>query len=69
MDKALEIRRNARRVERVQEFVLAPLPTPSEQMLKLPGVREWWNQMVLTRERDVQSINRLITSLTATSVK
>lgn len=66
MGNPLQVSRTARRNDRVKEFILSPLPNPPEQMMKLPGVREWWDQMVLTRERDVQSISRLITSLTET---
>lgn len=62
-DKDLALSRRSLRRDQVLELHLAPLPVPPEAMLKLPGVREWWEQMMLARERDQQALHRWANNL------
>jgi hypothetical protein len=59
MSKANELSRRSLRTDRVIELSLAPWPDPPPNMMKLPGVSEWWAQMKLARERDIQSLHGL----------
>jgi hypothetical protein len=63
MSKANELSRRALRHDQPLALEFAPWPDPPPNMMKLPGVSEWWAQMRLARERDVQAIQRLILNL------
>jgi len=63
MSKAIELSRRSLRRDQVLEIHFSPLPEPPQQMLKLPGVREWIDQMKLMRQRDVQALERMVTNL------
>jgi hypothetical protein len=63
MSKAIELSRRSLRRDQVLEIHFSPLPEPPQQMLKLPGVREWIDQMKLMRQRDVQALERMVANL------
>lgn len=56
MAVSVDIRRLALQRTRVTEIHLAPLPEPPVALLRIPGVADWWKQMLATRERDQQQI-------------
>lgn len=62
----LDISRKSLRRDQVLEVHFLPWPEPPPNMMKLPGVADWWNQMKLARERDVQSLHRLVNNLSLT---
>lgn len=64
---ATDLSRKSLRRDQVLEIHFDQLPEPSPNMMKLPGVAEWWAQMKLTRERDVQALHRLINNLQVSS--
>lgn len=63
MATAKDISRKSLRRDQVLEVHFMPWPEPPPNMLKLPGVAEWWNGMKLARERDTQALHRLINNL------
>jgi hypothetical protein len=63
MSTAKDIRRLALRTDQVLEIHLSDWPSPPPALLKIPGVVDWWNQMKLSRERDVLAIQRLVNNL------
>ncbi len=60
---ATDLSRKSLRRDQVLEIHFAPLPEPPPQMMKLPGVSEWWSQMKLIRERDIQVFHRMVNNL------
>lgn len=60
---AIDLSRISLRQDQILELHWSPLPEPPPNMMKLPGVAEWWAQMKLARERDVQSFHRLVVNL------
>lgn len=56
----INVERLAQQKIRVTEVHLSGLPDIPPSLLKFPGVKEWWNQMKLMRERDQEAFNRLI---------
>lgn len=48
------------RTDQVLEVHFDRYPEPPPEMLKLPGVRSWWEQMKVMRERDIQSLHRFV---------
>lgn len=63
MSKAQTLSRTSLRRDQILEVHFAPLPEPPPEMLKLPGVSQWWERMKLSRERDVQALHSLINNL------
>lgn len=63
MGDAKQLSRTSLRRDQVIEIHFAPWPDPPQEMLKLPGVAKWWDLMKLGRERDTQSIQRLVNNL------
>lgn len=64
---ATDLSRKSLRRDQVLEIHFAPLPEPPPNMMKLPGVADWWAQMKLTRERDVQVFHRMVNNLQISS--
>lgn len=63
MSKEQTLSRMSLRQDQVLEFKMDRLPKPPDNMMKLPGVSPWWQQMELSRERDTQAIYRLVNNL------
>jgi len=63
MGDALQLSRTSLRRDQVLEIHFAPWPDPPANMMKLPGVQEWWNQMKLCRERDIQTMQRMVNNI------
>ena len=63
MPTSAQVSRIALRRDQILEVQFSPWPEPSPQMLKLPGVQEWWNEMKLARERDINTLQKLINNL------
>lgn len=63
MGDATQLSRKALRRDQLLELHFADWPEPPEQMLKLPGVKDWWDKMKLARERDIQAFHRLVNNL------
>lgn len=59
----LQLRRLSLRKDQILEVQFGPWPDPPEQMLRLPGVQTWWNEMKLARERDINTMHKLINNL------
>lgn len=51
----------------VTEAELAPLPPIPDALLKIAGVSAWWEEMKLTRERDKETLYRLMLTRSGTS--
>lgn len=45
----------------------APMPDPPERLIRLPGMAEWFEQLKLMRERDIETIKRLILTKTGST--
>lgn len=63
MGDATALSRKSLRPDQILELHLTPFPDPPPEMMKLPGVAAWWQQMRLTRERDMQALHRLVNNL------
>lgn len=44
----------------VTDVNLVPLPEPPERLMRLPGMAEWVAELKLMRERDRETLQRLI---------
>ena len=60
MGDARQLSRIALRQDSVLTFRLEPLPEPPEEMLKLPGVKMWYERLKLMRERDIRAITDVV---------
>lgn len=60
MGDARQLSRLSLRTDQILELHFTPLPEPPPEMMKLPGVRSWFEQLKIMRERDVQALNRLV---------
>lgn len=58
-----DLSRLSLRRDQILELHFDKMPTPSEAMLKLPGVRDWWQAMQLHDERRIQAFHRLVNNL------
>jgi hypothetical protein len=67
MNKATVLSQRSLRRDQVLEIHFSPLPEPPPEMMKLPGVRAWFEQMKLMRDRDIQSFHRLVNNLQISS--
>ena len=63
MPTSLQVSRIALRKDQVLEIQWTPWPEPPPEMIKLPGVREWWQAMRTARDRDIASLQRLVNNL------
>lgn len=43
------------------------MPEPPPEMMKLPGVRQWFEQLKLMRDRDTQCFQRMVNNLQISS--
>ena len=66
-DKQRALSRISLRKDQVLEIHFTPLPEPPAEMMKLPGVRTWIEQLKLMRERDTQALQRLVNNLQVSS--
>lgn len=60
---AQQLSRTALRRDQILEVQFSPWPEPPPEMLRLPGVQTWWNEMKLVRERDITTFKKLINNL------
>ncbi len=67
MGNATELSRKSLRRDQLLELHFSVWPEPPPEMLKLPGVAKWWNEMKLARERDVQAFHRFVNNLQISS--
>lgn len=63
MGNARELSRRSLRAGQVTEVLLDRLPVPPPEMLKLPGMAKWMEDMRLLRERDIQAFHRFMTDI------
>lgn len=63
MSVATDLSRKSLRKDQVLEIHFSPIPEPPPEMMKLPGVRAWFEQLKLMRERDTQSFQRMVNNL------
>lgn len=63
MGDARALSRQSLRSDQILEFNFDKMPEPPPQMMKLPGVAEWFNSLRLMRERDSQAFYRLVNNL------
>jgi hypothetical protein len=67
MGDALELSRRSLRAGQVKEVLLDRLPDAPPEMLKLPGVAKFIDNMKLARERDIQAFHRFMNDITAST--
>lgn len=58
-----DLSRIARRRDQVLEVQFAPLPELPPQLLRIPGMLEFYTSLKLTRERDIQTFQNIINNL------
>jgi len=58
-----QLSRIALRKDQILEVQFTNWPEPPPEMLRLPGVQTWWNEMKLCRERDINTMQKLINNL------
>lgn len=63
MSKATDLSRRSLRRDQLLEIHLSPMPDPPPEMMRLPGVRQWIEQLHLMRQRDIQALQRLVANL------
>ena len=59
MGDARQLSRLAVRADLIREIQLNRLPEPPPEMLKLPGVKLWYEAMVHLRTQDIEAFSRL----------
>lgn len=64
--KEKQLARISLRDDQVLEIHFDRIPEPSPEMLKLPGVAEWWSAMRLWDERRTQAFHRMVTRIQQT---
>lgn len=63
MGDARELSRRALRAGQVTEVLLDRLPLAPPEMMKLPGVAKFMEDMKLARERDIQAFHRFMADI------
>lgn len=63
MPPAVDLSRKALRRDQILSIQFAPWPEPPPEMMRLPGVRQWWQDMTLARDRDIQTMFRMVNNL------
>lgn len=63
-----DLSRISLRKDQVVELHLDKFPEPPAAMMKLPGVAQWWSEMRLMRERDIQALYRFVNNINATQL-
>jgi hypothetical protein len=57
------LRRISKRQDQILEIQWAPWPDPPPALMRIAGVSEWWQQMRLVRNRDIDTLNKLVVNL------
>lgn len=65
MGDTRQLSRLSLRQDQIIELNLDRIPEPPPEMIKLPGIASWFNQMKLARERDIQAFYRMVNNLAA----
>ena len=65
MGNALALSRKSLRHDQILELNFEKIPEPPVEMLKLPGVRSWWETLQLHDERRMQAFYRMVNNLKA----
>lgn len=60
-----DLSRISLRTDQILELHFDKLPEPPPEMMKLPGVANWFRDMKLMRERDVQAFHRLVNNISS----
>ena len=63
MADARQLSRKSRRRDAVLELHLPPFPDPPATLTKIPGVSDWWREMQLWRQREIEALNRLVNNM------
>lgn len=63
MADARQLSRISLRRDQILEVQFTNWPDPPPEMLRLPGVQKWWDEMKLCRERDINTLQKLINNL------
>lgn len=63
MGSQRQLSRIALRKDQILEVQFGPIPEPPPEMAKLPGVETWFSQLKISRERDISSIDRMLSNL------
>lgn len=63
MPTSRQLSRISLRTDQVLEVQFSPWPVPLPQLLKLPGFSQWWDELKLARERDIQTFNAMKNNL------
>jgi len=63
MAAAQQLSRIALRRDQILEVQFGNWPEPLPEMLRLPGIQTWWNEMRLCRERDIQTFKAMNNNL------
>lgn len=64
-DPERQLSRIALRQDQILEIQFGPWQDPGPEVLRIPGMNVWWNQMKLARERDIASFARLINNFSS----
>lgn len=56
---AIDVQRLAQKKSSVTEIHLSHWPDPPRSLMSMPGMKEWWDQMKLIRERDLEMLYRM----------
>lgn len=63
MPTDIDLSRIAKRRDQILEVQFAPMPEAPPQLLRLPGFQEFYLNLKLLRERDIQTFQNLINNL------
>jgi hypothetical protein len=65
MPSSTDLSRLSLRNDQVLELHLSPLQDLPPEAAKLPGIKAFWDQMRLMRERDTQAFHRLVNNISS----
>jgi hypothetical protein len=65
MGDARQLSRFSLRQDQILELNFEKIPEPPSEMLKLPGVRSWWETLQLHDERRIQAFYRMVNNIKA----
>ena len=60
----IDIQRLAVQPTAVVEVELSPFPEPPPELLRLPGMKTWFESLKLMRQRDKETLQRLLLTKT-----
>lgn len=63
MGDPIALSRRALRRDQVLEVHWPPLPAPPPQLLKMPGMSEWWELLKVWQRSQEQALNRFVNNL------